>query len=66
MYGVFTFVACFTNLFVQSVLPYNNTFFSLVLHGVCYLCVSFFVLFIFGMFFKEQKIILNRIKNLFL
>ena len=66
IYSFMTAVVCVINLFLNSLLPFNNNFFSLLIHGGCYFCVSVILLIIFGTLFKEQKEVLIRFKRLLL
>ena len=64
IYGAFTAIACVSNLFVETIIPFNNNLFALVLHGICYLCVSVVILLLLGSLFDEQKAIFVRMRNI--
>ena len=65
-YFVFVAVACIANLFINTILPFNNNIIWLMIHGLCYLCVSVILLLLFGALFKEQKEVITRFKGLLL
>lgn len=66
IYAVFTAVACILNLFLNAIIPFENNIWSLILHGICYLCVAVLIIFAFGAIFKEEKDVLLRFKKLLL
>ena len=64
IYILFTASVCITNIFINTLLPFNNNILWILLHGICYLSISTVMLVVFGFVFKEQKELLLRFKNL--
>lgn len=65
IYAVFTATACGINLFLNSIIPFNNNIVWIFIHGICYLVVSAVLLFAFGLLFREQNEVIMRFKGLF-
>ncbi len=64
VYILFTACACLANVFINTLLPFNNNILWILLHGIFYLSVSTVILVSIGFVFKEQKELFLRFKNL--
>ena len=64
IYIFFTTGVCLANLFINTLLPFNNNILWILIHGFSYLLVSSIMLVSVGFVFKEQKDLFLCFKSL--